>query len=215
MDRLIATFAALVLVFFMATLALFLILVETADAATVDATLTGPTSLAPGDPALFTLAYTPSVTSSIYTSTATQLRVNGTLLSSASYTFDAAKGQMTFLQSFLDPGKALLDVIFDVSYISDGALSGGTYACASGVSCTTFIAAHTIGKKVLVAEDSAAASLSIFIGKPSPQPSLLAVALAQNISPVPLGGSLPLLASALALVGMAAKYRRKGARTAS
>lgn len=207
MDRLIATFAALVLVFFMATLALFLILVETADAATIDATLSSADSTTPGTGTTFTLAYTPSLAPNRYTGVQSVLRVNGNVISNANYSLDAANGRLSFNLALPELGTQGIKVLLDVIYYQFGALSGGNISCGTLASCTLFFAPHLAQTRVQVDADSISASRSVFVGQPAERSAFRTVALLQEISPVPLGGSLPLLASAMALMAFAARRR--------
>jgi hypothetical protein len=215
MDRLIATFAALVLVFFMATLALFLILVETADAATIDATLSSSDSTTPGAGTTFTLAYTPSLTPDAYTGARSTLWVNGKLIASTNYSFNAAKGSVSFDLALSEASTQGIKVLLDVIYYKFGALSGGNIACGTLASCTLFFAPHLALTPVQVDADSISAGLSVFVEPPAERSDFSSVALLQEISPVPLGGSLPLLASALALIGLAARHRGRTNRASA
>lgn len=209
MDKFIAAFATLVLLFFMATLALFLVFVETVDAASVDATLTGPASSDPSVPGVFTLTYQPSMGQGVYSRVESQLQVNGSLWSLENYILNPAIGVATFSKSLLAPGTDKINVVLSVLYYNVGGWSGGTTGCGYGGSCTLHISAGTIGQQVYLDTDTATASLSLFAETaPQTRVAFEQVALLQELSPVPLAGSLPLFASGLILFGLLARRRQ-------
>lgn len=211
MDRFFALLSAAIFAVMLSSVALFLMIVD-ARAATVDPTLTidGPADAGGATP--FTLHFTPSRSADSYDALSLALTVNGSPVLPILDRLDMVAGHVPFAYTLL-PGSDLVTAVLKLTYRS-GTLAPATITgCATGtVTCTEgFLPTSpppTAESQTVTASLalSGAELPSLFAEPPAALPRN-ATLVALDLAAVPLGGSLPLLLTALA-AGLALRARR-------